>query len=249
MTAHTGDPNGGRARTPSETRASGGQSKPAKAKRAAMICAAIESDIVARGWPVGETLGSESELLEKYQVGRPVFREAVRLLESHQVASMRRGPGGGLVVTAPDPTAITDTVALYFAFREVSTEDILQTRTVLELTCVEMATKHLDEDGIIRLRALLNKEERQPATDMHEHSHHFHVAIAELSGSEAMQLFIKVLTVLSRERASLPPVVDEEAAQVHYAHRRIAEAMIAGDPGLARHRMLRHLEAAARYQP
>jgi len=30
-------------------------------------------DVIARGWPVGELLGSEAELLERYQVSRAVF--------------------------------------------------------------------------------------------------------------------------------------------------------------------------------
>ena len=55
----------------------------------------IISEVVARGWPVGEVLGSEVELLERYGLSRAVFREAVRIVEHLQVARMRRGPGGG----------------------------------------------------------------------------------------------------------------------------------------------------------
>src|SRR6202008_2145866 len=71
------------------------------AKRAAKVADLIVEDVMASGWPVGEVLGSEAELLERYQVSRAVFREAVRLVEHQQVATMRRGPGGGLVVIEP----------------------------------------------------------------------------------------------------------------------------------------------------
>src|SRR3954470_7230869 len=70
-------------------------------KRAAQLADQIIEDVTARGWPVGEVLGSETELLEQYSVSRAVFREAVRLLEHQHVARTRRGPGGGLVVTEP----------------------------------------------------------------------------------------------------------------------------------------------------
>ena len=74
---------------------SGGGSK------ATVTAGRIVDDVVALGWPIGTVLGSESDLLERYGVSRAVFREAVRLVEHQQVASMRRGPGGGLVVSEP----------------------------------------------------------------------------------------------------------------------------------------------------
>ena len=58
----------------------------------------VEEEIIASGWPVGKVLGSEAELIERYGVSRAVFREAMRIVDHHGVAEMRRGPGGGLVV-------------------------------------------------------------------------------------------------------------------------------------------------------
>ena len=43
-------------------------------------------DVLDRGWPVGTGLGSEAELIEQHGVSRSVVREAVRILEHHQVA-------------------------------------------------------------------------------------------------------------------------------------------------------------------
>ena len=44
---------------------------------ASVIARRIEDDVVERGWPVGEVLGSETDLLERFGVSRAVFREAV----------------------------------------------------------------------------------------------------------------------------------------------------------------------------
>ena len=66
-------------------------------KRASKIARQIEADIVRRGWTIGESLGSERDLQQRYEVSRSVLREAVRLVEHHQVARMRRGPNGGLL--------------------------------------------------------------------------------------------------------------------------------------------------------
>src|SRR2546430_2629334 len=77
----------------------------------------VEDDIVKRGWPVGEVLGSEQQLLARHGVGRGVLREAVRVLETHGVAKRRQGPGGGLVVVAPEPDVILDAARLFLDYR------------------------------------------------------------------------------------------------------------------------------------
>ncbi|WP_342666184.1 GntR family transcriptional regulator [Mycobacterium genavense] len=59
-------------------------------KLGSTIARDIEADIVRRGWPVGESLGSEHAVQQRYGVSRSVLREAVRLVEHHQVARMRR---------------------------------------------------------------------------------------------------------------------------------------------------------------
>src|ERR1700751_3349302 len=99
--------------TPTATRDVPRPGADAEAKRAAKVADRIIEDVMAMGWPVGEVLGSETELLERYNVSRAVFREAVRLIEHQQVARTRRGPGGGLVVTEPTVDAGIDAVVLY----------------------------------------------------------------------------------------------------------------------------------------
>src|SRR6185437_15056676 len=86
---------------------------PRRRKLAARIARAIEDDVIAADWPVGSMIGSEPELIERYGVSRAVFREAVRLVEHHQVAQMRRGRSGGLRVIAPDAAAAVSAAVVY----------------------------------------------------------------------------------------------------------------------------------------
>jgi DNA-binding FadR family transcriptional regulator len=65
------------------------------------IANCIEEDLIRRNWPAGIVYGSESELIERFQTGRNVIREAVRVLEAHGSARMRSGPKGGLQVLLP----------------------------------------------------------------------------------------------------------------------------------------------------
>lgn len=207
----------------------------------------IKREIIEQGWPVGMVLGSEDDLLVRYGVGRPVLRQAVRLLEHQSVATMRRGPGGGLVVVEPDSDFVTEAIALYLQYRDVEPHFVFEARTALELACVHTATERLSEAGIAELRALLEREESASADDAVVHAQDFHAAVAGLTGNPAMELFVRSLGRLTRERTDIPEHPEQQAADVRLAHRRIAEAIISGDVGLARHRMLRHLQGIAGY--
>src|ERR1700728_3863747 len=122
------------------------------AKRAAKIADRIIEDIMALGWPVGEVLGSEAELVERYQVSRAVFREAVRLVEHQQVARTRRGPGGGLVVTEPTVDAVIDAVVLYLYRAEARLDELFEARLVLEDIAIGLASARLEEQDLATLR-------------------------------------------------------------------------------------------------
>ena len=92
--------------------AESGQGKGAEA-----VARNITQTIVAEGLQPGDLVGTEPELIEREGVSRALLREAVRLLEHHQIARMRRGPGGGLFVMAPSANAVTEVAAIYLARR------------------------------------------------------------------------------------------------------------------------------------
>lgn len=139
-------------------------------KLAELTSEKIEMRIIEMDWPVGKVIGSEAELLGEYGVSRAALREAIRLLEHHHVAYMRRGPGGGLVVAEPDPDAMAHAAAVYLGYRKVSPKELFETRTALELAAVRSAAENIDEAGIVKLR---NALAHGSAEDEHRpvHSH------------------------------------------------------------------------------
>ena len=82
-------------------------------KGACMIAAQIEEDLIGKGWPTGMLYGSEAQLVARFQVGKVVIREGVRILESRGTARMRRGPNGGLIVLAPTVTVLLEAIHRY----------------------------------------------------------------------------------------------------------------------------------------
>jgi DNA-binding FadR family transcriptional regulator len=217
--------------------------RPADGRRLAEVVAAqVEQDIIARGWPVGEVLGSEPELIERMGVSRAVFREAVRIVEHHNVARMRRGPGGGLVVTEPESDGVQRAVALYLRFAGVKREDLFATRVTLETACAAQAAERITEEGIERLRAVQEMEQEMHLEAVTTgHSHDLHILIAELTGNPVNTLFVRVLTELTRQQQVPHEDVESALAAYRRAHDGLVDAIISGDPALAQHRMRRHL--------
>lgn len=254
--AAAGDGDGGAAATGGRRRGKAEDPVGRKPGRrlAEVVADRIQEEIVARGWPVGEALGSEAELIERFGVSRAVFREAVRIVEHHNVARMRRGPGGGLIVTEPDPAAVQNAMALYLRYKGVGREALFEARAALEIAAVGSATERIGEDGIARLRQVLENEEREGERAVAEaHTHHLHVVIAELTGNPAMAMFIEVLNRLNEEmilaeiQAGHREVMSVAAADYHKTHVAIVDAIASGDAALAQHRMRRHLSAILDY--
>jgi DNA-binding FadR family transcriptional regulator len=217
-----------------------------KAKLAEVVAARIHDDIAAQGWRTGTVVGSEADLLDRYGVSRAVLREAVRLLEYHAVARMRRGPGGGLIVSTPEAQASIDTMALYLEFRRVTGEDLRVVRDAIELgTAASVTARRDDPDVAERLQAAARSVTKGPSTDTVKFDL-FHTELAELAGNPVLALFLRIITELFRRHTStqdqLPPG-EEAAAEVERVHQQILRAILDGDEGVARHRMRHHLEA------
>jgi DNA-binding FadR family transcriptional regulator len=214
------------------------------AKRAAKLADLIVGDVMDLGWPVGEVLGSEAELLERYRVSRAVFREAVRLVEHQQVARTRRGPGGGLVITEPTVDAVIDAVVLYLHRVDARLDEVFEARIALEEIASDLAPGRLEEPDLNKLRAFVDDGDPHRNTDPRA----LHSLVASISGNPALELFVEVLNrVAQLYSIGWQSFGRTVAAETTHAHSRIAEAIIAGDAGLARHRMRKHLEAEADY--
>jgi DNA-binding FadR family transcriptional regulator len=249
-----GDEAGGQGRHASRARRRRLNQEAPRGKLAEVLAANIGDDIAAGGWQVGSVFGTETALLQRYQVSRAVLREAVRLLEYHSVARMRRGPGGGLVVAQPQAQASIDTIALHLQYRKPSREDLRCVRDAIEIDNVAKVVKRRSESEVAAFldthRSAFG-DNLQTADQVRKatvEEFRFHVGLAQLAGNALLDLFLRIIVELFRRHWSstgqaLPTGPDIIA--VGHAHLRILEAIVAGDDSLARYRVRCHLDAAA----
>ncbi|MDO8361684.1 MAG: FCD domain-containing protein [Actinomycetota bacterium] len=201
-------------------------------------------DIVERGWPIGEILGSEARLVEQYAVSRAALREAVRLLEYLRVATMKPGPRGGLIVTEPSVEPIIEAASVFLEYRQIEARHLIELRIGLESDAIALVVERASDDDIQQLRVLADDASRvhyqgSVADDLH-------LRIADLSGNPAIALFLRVLVHLTRLHAPGVSLSESRRSEINaqsgHAHDGIVDAIAARDVALARRRMMKHLE-------
>lgn len=97
-----------------------------------LMAADIRKRIVQGDLQEGDSLPTETDLMQQYNVSRPTLREALRILESESLIVVRRGGIGGAVVKRP----MLDTTARHFGLilqdRGASVDDVYKARMVIE---------------------------------------------------------------------------------------------------------------------
>jgi DNA-binding FadR family transcriptional regulator len=193
--------------------------------------------------PVGDTLPSERELMERFQVGRPAVREALLWLSKKGLISISGGEKAR--VTEPDPTELVEhlsTAALLLVSRPEGMQTFQQARLFTEVALTREAAKVATPQELEELETLLRANEA--AADLVEFARtddDFHFGVARIShNSLVTALYNSVLAVLENQRhTSLKHPQALEAATA--CHRRIFEAIAARDPDRAELEMRRHL--------
>ena len=229
---------------------------PASGKLGESVARGIARSIVTGEMRAGDYVGSEADLMEQNGVSRAVFREAVRLLEYHHIARMRRGPRGGLFVMAPSPEAVTDMAAIYLARRGMPLAKLSELRTAIEVSIVGLAAARAGAPGRAGIEEAIEREASAGDDDPEDPgapgqvAFDLHTAVARAAGNRVLELVASVLIRLSqlhRIDRMAPAQADRVRAEILGSHIAIAAAVSDGDAELARHRMQRHLDVLGSY--
>jgi DNA-binding FadR family transcriptional regulator len=211
----------------------------------ARLAQAIKLGLVS----VGDRLPPERELAERLQVSRVTLREAIGALREAGFLESRRGRSGGtFVVRATGDSGDGPAADAKVLAREMgdALHDALDFRRVLEPGAAALAaTRSLSAADRANLVACLTaSRERNPQT-RRVHDSRLHLAIAAAGGSTSVAAAIADVQLrLDRLLAAIPVLrrnLDHSDAQ----HAVIVDAILAGDPQVARCEMEEHCDATA----
>jgi GntR family transcriptional regulator, transcriptional repressor for pyruvate dehydrogenase complex len=212
-------------------------------KTAEIVARQIVSAITRKRMAPGDRLPSEAEMLAELGVGRATLREALRYLELQGVLVIRPGAKGGPTVAPPDARGIAASLSLVLQANRTPFRTIVRSRTLLEPLVAAEAAANAKETGYLdELRESVEKIEQSNgdvAAFLAENGR-FHELVAWASGNVVFAYLI----------GSLHWIIDGSALGVQYpewaqpptikAHRKIYEAIKAGDQGRASREMEKH---------
>lgn len=225
-----------------EVRTNGG--RPRKPKTAELIARAIVSDLLARELSTGDMLPGEAVMLEYYQTSRESLREALRLLETQGLISLRRGPGGGPIVGSVDPANLGRTSTLFFHTAGATYHELFEAWHVGETIFADRAARNPDAG----LRAacmepyLTGGAELPAEGDVYAYLHtSFHAAIASLVDNRVLELTLQVFEcVLSNHALMSLDDLWKHHQRLEDEHLEVAQAVVNGWPRRAAEAMERH---------
>lgn len=106
-------------------------------KRAEQVAEQIRTSIARGHLVAGDALPSESVLLQRHGVARPTMREALRILESEGLLTVKRGKGGGPRVALPRVDAVAKQAGFLLQVQGSPVIDVLRARRVIETPVIE----------------------------------------------------------------------------------------------------------------
>jgi GntR family transcriptional repressor for pyruvate dehydrogenase complex len=213
-------------------------------KAAGVLAAQIKQDIISGNYPVGSMLPHENEMAAQLSVSRPTVREALRLLESEGLVSIRPGARGGPRVERPNVVTVTRSLTTLFQYERVTLAELLEARRAFEPACAEVAARQAEEADIAVLRQSVQKMEAgldDEAIFWNENAN-FHLALVNAGRNIVLRTLMEALRDLVYQFTSELHIESDERADTLAAHTAIMQAIAAHDPERAYQAALAHLD-------
>jgi GntR family transcriptional regulator, transcriptional repressor for pyruvate dehydrogenase complex len=205
----------------------------------------------------GDMLPKQEDLLDEFRVSKPSLREALRILETEGLVTVRRGNVGGAVVHAPSHHDAGYIIGLVLESRNVTVRDVAAALRQLEPACAAMCAERPDrkETVVPRLREMQARV-RAAIDDQIAFttaSREFHEALVAGCGNATMQLVVGALESIwtASERDWAWRALDTGAFPANEtrmggvrAHDRIIELIEKGDSAGVGRASRKHLDEA-----
>lgn len=222
---------------------------PRALKASEIVAQRVVADIVKDNLHIGDRLPPEGEMVQQYGASRESVREGLRLLEVQGLITLRRGPGGGPVVTSVDPRNLARTSTLYFHLAGAKYNELFDTWMLFEPAVVRQVTEMVERAEKKRLLApfLPDYDPDIDRTHFMSRSNGFHAVISTMSGNRVLTMILQALSHIVVEHIvrDLDPLV--ERVEISDDHVAIAQAMIDGRATKAQNLMAEHIEHLVSY--
>ena len=208
----------------------------------------------------GDLLPPQAVLVERFNVSLVSLREALRILETEGLVSVRRGNQGGAVVHAPTKSSAAYMLGLLLQSEHVLLGDLGTALRDLEPTCAALAAQRADRiTSLVPELRRLNAATAESLADgplFTDLGRQFHDALVRGCGNATVTAVVGSLEALwsshvqrwaerSAATGGYPSTAERKA--VLKTHIALTDAIELGDPERARRVASRHLADAQTY--
>ena len=208
----------------------------------------IQKLIISGSWGPGSRLPKETELAAQLGLSRNSLREAVRALSQLRVLEVRQGDG--TYVTSLEPELLLESTSFvsHLLVGESALE-LFEVRRLLEGAAAALAAARIDSAGKEALESQLERMiESETVEELVEADVDFHAVIARATGNTFLTSLLASLSSRTmRARMWRGREVDNALDMTRDEHRRIYEAVVNGDPELARAAAMAHIASGERW--
>jgi GntR family transcriptional repressor for pyruvate dehydrogenase complex len=210
----------------------------------------IREAIFAGALKPGDKLPAERELVKTFGVSKASMREALRSLEVLGFLEIRQGVSGGAFVTEIDMKKARELCVNFLHFKNLSLEHLTEVRFILETHTAATAAETIHPADLKRLKALVEQGRKDLAQNdlsrLRFNELEFHRIIGEACGNPLLSFFVDLVhNLLADAKEILKPQFDF-SLRVLRAHKKIYQALKAGNAVQARREMSKHLREVER---
>jgi GntR family transcriptional regulator, transcriptional repressor for pyruvate dehydrogenase complex len=208
-------------------------------------------ELIASGeWGPGARLPREADLAAQLGLSRNSLREAVRALSLVNVLEVRQGDG--TYVSSLEASLLLGETTRFAThlLRGKTVLEVFEVRRLLEPAAAALAALRMDEEGRKALKAELDRmfAAGERVEDLVEADAAFHDVIAGSTRNSVLRSLLESLSTRTVRARLWHGAVDRQALDTARAeHTRIFDAIVGGDPDLARSAAMLHIESNERW--
>jgi DNA-binding FadR family transcriptional regulator len=219
---------------------------------AELVASKLRDEILSGRLTEGDSLPRQEDLLADFKVSPPAVREALRILETEGLVSVRRGNVGGAIVHLPTARGVAYMVSLVLQAQRTSLDDVGAAIRDLEPLCAGMCARRPDrKEAVVPVLQYLIDQQSEALGDniaYNRLARRFHETLVQHCGNETMILVIGALESVwsAHERhvyqvtPGTNPALRRSALR---AHEKLVAAIDAGNADTAAQIARRHLDA------
>ena len=167
---------------------------------AEIVAASLRDDILTGKLKEGDSLQRQEDIFSEYRVSMPAVREAMRILETEGLISVRRGNVGGAIVHLPSAERTARMISMVLQVRGTSLGDVSGALLHMEPVCAGLCAAREDrlDEVVPYLREAIDAqtEHFEDVETFTPLARRFHEVLVERCGNETMKVVVGSLETI-----------------------------------------------------